>query len=72
MVLKTAGSQTVAATDSADHATTGNTTVDVVPAAVQDFLVTTSFGSPDVAGTMGTVTVTAKDPYGNTVKSGPN
>ena len=33
---------------------------------------TTSFASPDVAGTAGTVTVTAKDQYGNTAGSGPN
>ena len=36
------------------------------------FVVTTSFANPDVAGSTGTVTVTAKDQYGNTVSSGPN
>ena len=35
-------------------------------------MVTTSFASPDVAGSVGTVTVTAKDPYGNTAGSGPD
>ena len=73
VVLETAGSQTISATDSANHATTGTSpAVDVVPAAVKDFVVTTSFANPDVAGTVGTVTVTAKDTYGNTVGSGPN
>ena len=72
VVLATAGTQTISATDSSDPATTGSTAVDVVPAAVNDFVVTTSFGNPDVAGTVGTVTVTAKDSYGNTVGSGPN
>ena len=36
------------------------------------FVVTTSFANPDVAGTTGTVTVTAEDPYGNIAGSGPN
>ena len=73
VVLETAGSQTITATDSANHATNGTSlAVVVVPAAVNDFVVTTSFANPDVAGTVGTVTVTAKDPYGNTVGSGPN
>jgi hypothetical protein len=73
VALATAGSQTITATDSAKHATNGTSAaIDVVPAAVQDFAVTTSFASPDMAGTVGTVTVTAKDPYGNTVGSGPN
>ena len=72
VVLETAGTQTITATDSADHATTGTTTVNVVPAAVKDLVVTSSFANPDVAGTVGTVTVTAKDTYGNTVGSGPN
>ena len=38
----------------------------------KDFVATTSFANPDVAGTVGTVTVTAKDSYGNTVGTGPN
>ena len=36
------------------------------------FVVTTSFANPDVAGTPGTVTVTAEDPYGNIAGSGPD
>ncbi len=73
VVLKTAGSETISATDSVRPLYLRHQPpVDVVPAAVKDFVVTTSFGSPDVAGTVGTVTVTAKDAYGNTVGSGAN
>ena len=73
VALKTAGSQTITATDSADDATTGTSVaVNVVPAAVKDFIVTTSFANPDGAGTAGTIIVTAKDEYGNTVGTGPN
>ena len=39
---------------------------------MHDLIVTTSFANPDVAGTLGTVTVTAKDLYGNTAGSGLN
>ena len=73
VVLKTAGSQTITATDSADSATTGTSpAVDVVPATVNKFLVSPGFTNPDVAGTVGTVTVTAEDQFGNIVGSGPN
>ena len=44
----------------------------VNPATAKTFTVTSSFANPDPAGTTGTVTVTAKDAYGNTVGSGPN
>ena len=43
----------------------GNNTVPIDPAAVDHFTVTTSFATPDVAGTAGTVTVAAYDQYGN-------
>ncbi len=59
--LKTAGSQTITATDSVTSTITGSATVNVVPATVQGFVVTTSFANPDVAGTAGSVTVTATD-----------
>ena len=72
VVLKTAGSQKIVATDSVSSTVSGSTTVDVVPAAAKDLVVTTSFANPDVAGTVGTVTFTATDSYGNTVGSGPN
>ena len=70
--LVTPGSQTITATDSVNRTLTSITTVNVVPAAIKDFVVTTTFSNPDVAGTVGTVSVTAKDAYGNTVGSGPN
>ena len=44
----------------------------VNPAAVDYLVVTTSFASPDVAGTAGTVTVAAYDVYNNPDSSGPN
>ena len=74
VVLKTAGSQSITATDSASKARPPRTSpqVNVVPATAYDFIVTTGFVSPDVAGTSGTVTITAKDLYGNTVSSGLN
>ena len=73
VVLETAGNQSITATDSFSSTVTGTSpSVSVVPAPVHDFLVTTSFASPDVAGTVGTVTVTAQDRYGNTVGSGVN
>ena len=40
------------------------------PAAVSQFAVSVSFANPDIAGTTGTVTVTAEDPFGNPVGSG--
>ena len=72
VVLVTAGSQTVTVTDALNHALTDTTNVSVVPAVLKDFVVTTTLPNPDIAGTVGTVTVTAKDAYGNTVGAGPN
>jgi streptogramin lyase len=72
VILETAGSQTITATDLVDGTITGKAVVDVVPAEVHDFLVTTNFPSPDPAGTVGAVTITAQDKYGNTVGSGPS
>ncbi len=72
VTLKTAGSQTITATDSQNRAITGQLAISVVPAQVHDFVVTTDFASTDVAGTTGTVTITAQDQYHNTVGSGPN
>ena len=67
----TAGTPTATASDM--HSSALVTQVETInPAAVQTFSVTTSFANPDPAGTTGTVTVTAKDAYGNTVGSGPN
>ena len=66
-----AGSPTVTVSDTAFSSSVdqGET---IVPAAADHFVVTTSFASPDVAGSVATVTVTAKDPYGNTAGSGPD
>jgi hypothetical protein len=63
-VLRTAGTQSVTATDTSDPGFTGTQDgITVQPAAASTFLVT---GFPDiVAGHTGTFTVTAEDPYGN-------
>ena len=44
----------------------------VSPAKAVSFRISTSFDSPDQAGTTGTVTVTALDAFNNPVSSGPN
>src|SRR5437588_51382 len=63
--LKTAGTQSVTATDTATSAITGSQSViDVNPAAASS-LVVSGFASSSTAGTAGTLTVTAKDAYGN-------
>jgi hypothetical protein len=72
VTLETAGTQTITAVDSTTGSITGDAAVVVVPASASAFDVTTSFADPDVAGTVGTVTVVAKDPYGNTAGSGPD
>ena len=66
-----AGSPTVTVSDTA-FSSSVNQGETIVPAAADHFVVTTSFANPDVAGSVGTVTVTAKDHYGNTAGSGPN
>jgi hypothetical protein len=61
-VLKTAGSQTITATDT----TTGSVTASItVNAAAASNLVVAGFPSPTTAGAAGSFTVTARDPYGN-------
>jgi ELWxxDGT repeat protein len=65
VTLKTAGPQTVTATDTANNSITGTATVTVNPAAASQFLVYTDAASPDVAGTVFDVVVVAVDPYGN-------
>ena len=66
-----AGSPTVTVSDTA-FSSSVNQGETIVPAAADQFVVTTSFASPDAAGAAGSVTVTAKDPYGNTAGSGPD
>ncbi len=72
VILETAGSQTITASDSVTSTVTGQLSVDVVPGQVHGFVVTANFPSPDPAGTKGTVTVTAEDQFGNIVGNGPN
>src|SRR5579859_5838561 len=64
VTLKTAGSQTVTATDTATGSITGTSAgVSTSPAAASQLVVTAPASSS--AGTAFNVTVTAKDPYGN-------
>src|SRR5713101_5635894 len=64
VTLKTVGNQTVRTTDTLNAYDTGTITVAVNPGPASVFTVTTSSGS-STAGTVLTVTVTAKDAYGN-------
>jgi hypothetical protein len=68
VILKTAGSQTVTVTDTAQASITATGSVSVNPAAAST-LSLTGFPSPITAGTVGSVTVMAKDAYGNTATS---
>jgi hypothetical protein len=64
--LKTAGSQSLTATDTLTGSVTGTQSgIVVTPAAASSFVVA-GFPSPIQAGDTGTFTVTAKDAYGNT------
>ena len=60
--LKTAGTQSISASDGTASGTQSGITVS--PAATRQFLVT-GFPSPTTAGVAGSFTVTAEDPYGN-------
>jgi parallel beta-helix repeat protein len=62
--LKTAGSRSITATDTAQASITGSATVTVNPA-VASSLVLGGYPSPTTAGTANNFTVTAKDAYGN-------
>jgi len=66
LTLKTAGSRSVTATDTVTASINGSQTVTVTPAAATHFTISTS--NPYVAGAVHTVTVTAKDAYGNVAK----
>src|SRR5207302_1763584 len=63
--LKTAGSQSLNATDTAAGSITGSQTGIVVNPAAANTLTVTGFPSPTTAGTAGSFTVTARDAYGN-------
>ena len=62
--LKTSGSRTITVTDGSTSQSSGAITISVVPI---DHFAVTAFPDPVVAGVAGSVTVTAKDPYENTV-----
>ena len=60
-----AGDVTITVTDIGDGSIDGRATVTVVPAATSNFLVT-GFPSPATAGVAGSLTVIARDAFGNT------
>jgi hypothetical protein len=65
VTLKTAGAQSVTATDAATSAITGtDSAIQVSPAAASQFLLS-GLSSSAIAGSALSLTVTAKDPYGN-------
>jgi hypothetical protein len=66
--LKTAGTQTLTATDTVTSTITGQATIHVNAAAASVLLVS-GFPSPIAAGTAGSFTVTALDAYGNIARS---
>jgi hypothetical protein len=66
VILKTAGSRSITATDTVTSSITRSVSVTVSPAAAAS-LVVAGFPSPVTAGTTNNFTVTVKDPYGNTV-----
>jgi hypothetical protein len=65
--LKTAGAQSIAATDITTPDFAGTESGIVVKPAAASTLVVAGFPSPTTAGSAHGFTVTAKDPYGNTV-----
>ncbi len=66
VTLKTAGTQSVKATDRANAGITGTQSGIVVNPAATATLAVTGFPASVTAGTAGSVTVAAKDAYGNT------
>ena len=72
LTLDTAGTGYTLQVSSGNLIGVASSSIQVDPAAADPFVVTTSFATPDVAGTAGTVTVAAYDAYGNPVSSGPN
>ena len=68
VTLKTAGTQAIRARDTVVSAITGVQSGIVVTPAAATALVVSGLSSPRTAGTAGTITVTAKDAYGNTAK----
>jgi Tol biopolymer transport system component len=66
VTLKTAGSQSITATDTATATITGNQSGILVNPAAAVSLAVTGFPSPTTAGASHNFTVTARDAYGNT------
>ena len=64
VTLKTAGSQSITATDTMSSAITGTSGISVSPAAASQFVLS-GLPSTVTAGAAQTLTVTAEDPYGN-------
>jgi hypothetical protein len=64
--LKTAGAQSITATDTVNSGITGNQAGITVNPAAASTLVVSGFPSPQTAGITGGFTVTAKDAFGNT------
>jgi hypothetical protein len=69
ITLKTAGTQSITATDKASATVTGAQSGITVAAAAASKFVVSGFPTPVTAGTSATVTMTAQDPYGNVSKS---
>ena len=65
VTLDTAGTQSITATDSVTPSIRGTESGIAVQAAPAKTLAFTGFPTSDTAGTAGTVTITAYDPYGN-------
>src|SRR5262249_46296405 len=65
VVLRTAGSQTVTATDTANGSINGSASRTVNPAAASQLAVYTDAADPDVAGSVFNIVVAALDPYEN-------
>ena len=66
VTLKTAGSQSITATDTVTGTITGTQSGITVSPASASVLAVSGFPSSQTAGSAGSVTVTAKDAYGNT------
>ncbi|MHB1559763.1 MAG: beta strand repeat-containing protein, partial [Isosphaeraceae bacterium] len=68
VTLKTAGNQSITATDQASNLSGSEASIAVNAAAAAGFRVS-GFPTPDTAGAVHGVTVTAVDPFGNTVSN---
>jgi len=69
ITLKTAGTQSITASDKATATINGTQSGITVAAAAASRLAASGFPTSATAGTSGTLTVTAQDPFGNVAKS---